>query len=79
MFLCLDDIEKAKKKLKLAEETSDIQTQSEAEPEKPVKRKQIRNKRYNSSDEEENERFESPPPLKKKLAQCKSPVFAQNP
>ncbi|XP_047986901.1 uncharacterized protein LOC125238336 [Leguminivora glycinivorella] len=57
-----DDLEKAKKKLKLVEDTSDIQTEAETEP--SLKRK--RQKRYISSSSDEDKHIR-PPPLKKKL------------
>jgi hypothetical protein len=61
-FACEDDIEKAKKKLKLVEDTSDLQTEAEAEP--SLKRK--RPKRYVSSSDDDNDNHIRPPPLKKK-------------
>lgn len=63
-FACKDDIEKAKKKLKLVEDTSDLQTEAEAEP--TLKRNRKSNKRYISSSDEEFDNHIRPPPLNKK-------------
>lgn len=61
----LDDIEKAKRKLKLSEVISDVQTDAETEAERP-KRRAVRTKRYIASDDDDN-----PPPLKKHFAKRK--------
>lgn len=61
----LDDLEKAKKKLKLSEVTSDVQTDTENEAVRP-KRRAVRTNRYISSDDDDN-----PPPLKKHFAKRK--------
>ncbi|XP_061718107.1 uncharacterized protein LOC133525750 isoform X1 [Cydia pomonella] len=62
LFACKDDIDKAKRKLKLVEETSDLQTEAEEEPN--FKRK--RNNRYISTSDEDDGHI-TPPPIKKKI------------
>lgn len=59
LFACKDDIDKAKRKLKLVEETSDLQTEAEEEPN--FKRK--RNNRYISTSDEDDGHI-TPPPIK---------------
>lgn len=71
-FVFLDDLEKAKKKLKLVEDTSDLQTEEE-DPSLRPKRKVFskRSKNLFSSDEEtdaEIENFSRPPLLTKQYA-----------
>ncbi|CAH2096793.1 unnamed protein product [Euphydryas editha] len=65
VFCETDDIEKAKRKLKLVEDTSDLQTEAEAEP----SFKRNRTKRYISTSDEDNDNHIRPPPLKKILYQ----------
>ncbi|XP_061710095.1 uncharacterized protein LOC133519912 isoform X2 [Cydia pomonella] len=62
VFCETDDIDKAKRKLKLVEETSDLQTEAEEEPN--FKRK--RNNRYISTSDEDDGHIR-PPPIKKKF------------
>ncbi|KAL4719591.1 hypothetical protein ACJJTC_019270, partial [Scirpophaga incertulas] len=66
----LDELDKAKKKLKLVEFTSDIQTEDEIENNnnKPSKRKIKKNYRYVSSSDEDDDNdynLSRPPQLKK--------------
>jgi hypothetical protein len=65
----LDQLDKAKKKLKLVEITSDIQTEEETDTNKACKRKIKKNNRYISSSEDDDENgLPRPPPLKKFLS-----------
>lgn len=70
----IDELDKAKKKLKLVEDTSDIQTEEENYISKPPKRKTKKTSRYiSSSDDNDDEKgceFPRPPPLKKHLSNC---------
>ena len=73
LLFSTDSLEKAKQKLKLAEVTSDLQTEEETEVQKPTQRRAIRTNRYISSDEQddENDNYIRPPPLKKQFINCK--------
>lgn len=54
--------------MKLAEDTSDLQTESEIETEAPLKRKFKKTKRYISSDDnDDDDKHCRPPQLKKKI------------
>lgn len=81
LWLCMDafhltdNIDIAKRKLKLAEVTSDLQT--EEEDEKP-KRKAARTTRFDSSDENDEFNHLRPPPLKKQFVDGKLVPFAVN-
>lgn len=68
----IDELDKAKKKLKLAEVTSDIQTEEENDINKP-KRKTKKTSRYISSSDDDDGNgceFPRPPPLKKHVSNC---------
>ncbi|KAJ8928268.1 hypothetical protein NQ314_019219 [Rhamnusium bicolor] len=68
-FYKTDDLEKAKRKLKLAEDTSDLNTETDENEFQPRKRLRKPTKISSSEDEEENSNFQRPPKLniKKKL------------
>lgn len=71
----VDELDKAKKKLKLVEVTSDIQTEEENDITKlPSKRKTTKTNRLISSSDDDDDDcgFPRPPPLKKHITKCTS-------
>lgn len=63
--LLVENLEKAYKKLKISEVTSDLQ--SEAETEKLQRRKSSKRKVYSSEENEDDDPFPRPPTIKKAL------------
>lgn len=80
--IILDDLQKARQKCKLSEDTSDLQTDNQEV--ETFKRKRIAPRRFISSDEEESVDNLRPPQLKKKYlktiqkTQEKIPTFRQS-